>query len=273
MLLSRIILLAVLFANVLACGYAQSKDKWRRVYTGEESVIDMNVSSSALEPEHILRVDFRTTLSKAESIAGSTGAKYKSRLETIRFKLNEYRYRLGDIAWFDAKGTKLYSSAPTAEDWRVLKPGGVMERLFNSARALPPFGSWKIVGYKFAEGDPTESEHSLEKLVGMNVRLQTDRAEVGAKICSSLAYEDQRSSNEELHRKLGVRLESIGINAEYVETTNVSCESGGWSLKKSLLIKVKEGEMLILWEGVFLVLKREREWTGDILPPFKRARG
>jgi len=31
--------------------------------------------------------------------------------------------------------------------------------------------------------------------------------------------------------------------------------------------------MLMLWKGVFLVLKRERQWTGDILPPLKRARG
>ena len=272
MFLSRTSLFVVLFASAFACGYAQSKDKWQRVYTGEESVIDINFSSSALEPEHILRADFRTILSKAENIAG-TQEKYKSRIETIRFKLNENRYRLCDSAWFDVKGMKLYSTAPTAEDWRVLKQGGFMERLFNSASALTPFGSWKVVGYKFAEGSPTgRPEPSLEKLVGMRVRFQTDRAEVGAKVCSSLAYEDHRASNEELHRKLDVRLESIGLNAEYAETTNLRCEATGWNPAQSLLIKVKEGEMLMLWDGVFLVLRRERQWTGNILPPLKRAR-
>lgn len=274
MFLNRTILIAVLLGSALTAVHAQSKDKWQRVYTGEGSIIDMNVSSSALEPEHVLRVDFRTTLSKPENIGGTQREKYKSRIETIRFKLNEDRYRLCETSWFDAKGMKLNSYAPTAEDWRVMKNGGVMEKLFNSVRTLPPFGSWKVVAFRFADGSQSLSPvPELEKLIGTRVGLQANRAEVGTKRCSSLAYEDHRSSKEEFNREVGVRFEAIGINTEYAETTKLRCEGGGWTPPQSLLIRVKEREMLMLWSGVFLVLEREREWTGDIFPPLKRGRG
>ena len=78
---------------------------------------------------------------------------------------------------------------------------------------------------------------------------------MGERVCSSLAYEDKRASREELDR-LGVKLEALGIAGDYVETTNLKCEGGGWAPRQSLLLKMKEDEMLMLWSGVFLVLKR-----------------
>jgi len=35
------------------------------------------------------------------------------------------------------------------------------------------------------------------------------------------------------------------------------CEASGWQPPKCLLIKGNEGELLMLWNGVFLVLKRD----------------
>ncbi len=271
MFLNRAILWTTILSSTCFCLHAQNKDKWQRVYTGEDSVIDINVSSSTLEPDHVLRVDFRITLAKPENIARNQGAKYKSRVETIRFKLNQNRYWLAQTAWFDTKGARLDSYFTTTEDWRVWKPGGMMERLFSSARKLPPFGSWKVVNYKFAEGR-AKADADITKLLGTRVRLQSDLAQVGAKVCSSLAYEDEKVSREDLDRHLGVSLESLGILDAYAEMTKLKCEAGDWAPPQSLLLKVKEDEMLMLWSGVFLVLKRERVWTGDILPPLKRAR-
>src|SRR5215470_15784272 len=132
--LSRAILWTVIVFTTCFCVHAQTRDKWQRAYTGEDSVIDINISSLTLETEHVLRVDFRTTLAKQGNIAGNQSAKYKSRIETITFKLNQNRYRLAETVWFDSKGTKLTSLTTTAEDWRVLKQGGVMEKLFDSVR-------------------------------------------------------------------------------------------------------------------------------------------
>ena len=253
----RDILWTVIVSGFCFCVHAQTRDKWQRAYTGEDSVIDINISSSTLETGHVLRVDFRTTLAKPENIAGNQSAKYKSRIETINFKLNQHHYRLAEIVWFDSKDAKLFSSTPTAENWRDLKQGGVMEKLFNSVRTLPPFGSWKVVGYKFADGT-ANPEPQISKLVGTRVRFQPDTAQVEAKVCSSMSYEDKRASREELNQ-FGIKLESLGIAGDYAETTKLKCEVSGWAPAQSLLLKVKEGEMLMLWNGVFLVLKRERE--------------
>jgi len=271
MFLTRTILWTVIVCSSCFCVHAQTKDKWQRAYTGDDSVIDINISSLTLETGHVLSVDFRTTLSRPENIAAQQSAKYKRRIETINFKLNQNRYRLAEIVWFDSTGARLTSSTTTAEDWRVLKQGGVMEKLFNSVRTLPPFGSWKVVGYKYADGS-TNPEPEITKLVGTRVRLQPDTAQVEAKVCSSIAYEDKRASSEELNR-LGVKLESLEIVSDYADTTKLTCEGGGWTPGRSLLLKVKEGEMLMLWNGVFLVLKRDREGTENNLPTFKRARG
>jgi hypothetical protein len=140
---------------------------------------------------------------------------------------------------------------------------------------LPPFGRWKVAEYRFADRTATEAQPSaeLERLVGTRVRLQMDRAEVGTKVCNALVYEDKRATKDELFRQLGIELESIGILADRAEMINVRCDGNDWTPSQSLLLKVKQDEMLMLWKGVFLVLKRERQWTGDILPPLKRARG
>jgi len=252
----------------------QPNDKWQRVYTGEDSKIDINVASLSFEPNHILRVGFRTILSKPENLEVPTGAKLKIRLETIDFKASEKRYRPWNTTLLDPNGKILRTYVATVDAWKVLKVGGVMERLFSAVRALPPFGSWKVADYRFADRTSTEARPSSElaRLPGTRVSLQTDRAEVGAKVCNFPIYEDTRANKEELFRQFGIELESIGIKADDAETIKLSCKGNDWLPAQSLLIKVKQDEMLMLWKGVFLVLKKESQWTGDLLPPLKRAR-
>ena len=237
---------------------AQSeKDSWRRVYTGEESIIDVNASSLTFEAGHILRVRFRTILSKAESLNQSPGTKYKSRLETIEFKLTEKQYRLYDTSLLDAAGKAVQSyEANSSEDWKVLK-GMIMSRLFNAACELPPFGNWKVVAYRFGEGPPANAQE-FSRLLGTRVRLYFDQAEVGVKVCSLPAYQSEPVSNEEFFRKLGISLQSIGIKTNHADTIVVKCETNGWAPPQSLLVKLPEGGILMLWDGVFLVLKKER---------------
>ncbi|HKY45357.1 MAG TPA: hypothetical protein VJM50_19855 [Pyrinomonadaceae bacterium] len=232
----------------------QTKDKWQRVYTGAESVIEINTSTLKFAPDYILRVQFRTIFSHAETLPGTSDTKYKMRLETIDFKLNEGRYRISETSLLDSSGKELqWYTTNQMREWRVLKSGGVTEKLFIAARSLPPFGVWKVVAYRLADGGPESRE--LEKLIGVRVNLQTNRAEVGEEICSLPAFEDKRASNEELFRELTVALKSIGVQ-ESAEMITISCKGSGWQPPQSLLVKVREGEMLMLWEGVFLVLKR-----------------
>ena len=124
---------------------------------------------------------------------------------------------------------------------------------------MPPFGTWKVIAYRSVDGELNKADSKdLEKLVGVRVNLQVNRAEVGADVCTLPAFEDTRSPNAALLQDLATALKSVGVQADSAEMVTISCKGDGWQPPQSLLVKVREGEMLMLWEGVFLVLKRER---------------
>ena len=234
------------------------KDKWQRVYTGEDSVIDLDVSSLTFHAGHVLRVIFRTTLAQAESLKEKQGTKYKRRLEAIEFNLSARQYRFHEITLLDSTGQAVQSyEANASEDWKVIKWGGMMQRLFDAARQLPPFGEWKVVDYRFGDGTPSDAQQ-FRKLIGTRVRLNSDSAGVGTKVCSSPAYQSKLLTDKEFLRELGISLESIGIKTNQAETIAVKCEANDWAPPQSLLVKLSEGGMLMLWEGVFLELKNDK---------------
>lgn len=243
----------------LLCGpiliRAQTKDKWERVYTGEESVIEINASNLKFEPDYILRAQFRTILSHPETLPGTSGAKYKTRLEVLDFKMNQRQYRMFETTLLDTKGNELQSySTSDLRKWRVIKEGGVTEKLFNAVSALPPFGRWKVVEYRLAERTSNQTAPSeLDDLIGVRVNLQFSRVEVGSNVCTFPAFVD---SNPGLIRELEIDMTPLGIQGKSVDMTTIKCERGGWQPPYSLLVRVRDGEMLMLWKGVFLVLKR-----------------
>jgi hypothetical protein len=108
-----------------------------------------------------------------------------------------------------------------------------------------------------AEGQLNQARaQELEELIGVRVNLQSNRADVGAEVCSLPAFEDKRSSNEDFVRELGIELKAVGIRGDSAEMIKINCKTSGWQPPQSLLVKVRDGEMLMLWKGVFLVLKR-----------------
>ncbi|HEV2836465.1 MAG TPA: hypothetical protein VGW58_14155 [Pyrinomonadaceae bacterium] len=268
--LVRVGIMVVGLSHVVSIHAQEPKDKWRRVFTGEDSIIELNVSSPRFVPSHIMRVEFRTTFSKPEKLNSTSDLRYKSRLETIDFKLNEHRYRLFETTIMDEAGKALSSyKATTDDEWRIMKPGGVMERLFNAVRVLPPFGFWKIISYRFAEaGSTAGNTPELDRLIGTQVRLTADQAAVGTKICSLPDYQHKDATKDELARELGIQ--SVGVEGN-VESIAVKCSGSGWTPPQSLLIKRSAEDMLMLWDGVFLMLKRDNDpRSTDSLRTLKR---
>ncbi|HEU4431862.1 MAG TPA: hypothetical protein VFR51_00610 [Pyrinomonadaceae bacterium] len=239
---------------------AQAKELWQRVYTGADSIIELNTATARFEPGDILRAEYRTILTNPESIAGDRGPKYKTRLEKIDFRLTDGRYRFVEISLLDSNGKSIQTkTTDAAEDWRVVKPGGITERLFNAACFLSPLGDWKVIAYRFAEGDPKDTKitRQLDKLAGAGVHLDIKRAQVANEVCSSPSFQDKDSTHDEALRNLGIDWKHIGIKPEDARTINVKCDGSGWEPPRSLLVKDNnKEEMLMLWEGVFLVLKR-----------------
>jgi hypothetical protein len=125
----------------------REKEKWQRVYTGEDSIIEINVSKvTFVEYEdsrrvtfgyNIGRVGFRTSFAKPEALKENPGVKYKRRLETIEFNCAANRYRLYEATLLDEKGkvVKTFGWDPSTE-WREIKHGGMMEKLFGPACRL-----------------------------------------------------------------------------------------------------------------------------------------
>src|SRR5262245_48926173 len=116
--------------------YSQkNSDKWLRVVTGEESVMDLDKFSLVLEPNQLLHADFRTTLLKEEPIPEIPNARYLTRVDTIQFSVKDEEYRILKSTLFDSSGKAVLSSQPrNATSW---KPGGY--RLYSAAIQLAPF--------------------------------------------------------------------------------------------------------------------------------------
>jgi hypothetical protein len=268
-MISRLGLIACfLFSVPISISAQQEKVRWERVYTGEDSIIEIDASSLKFDTDRILRATFRTVLTKPERLPEKSGINYKSRFETIAFTLVPRRYRFEVVDWLDGSGKVVQSyKSPASGDWKALKAGGIMERLFNAMNALPPFGSWRVLAYRFADGPPDKpGDASVTRLVGTRVRINSEQAEVAERICLVPTYQSRRYTSQEFAREHGVELRTIGVEADFAESITIKCENG-WQPPQSLLIQLPREQMLLLWDGLFFVLgKREhfqvvQPWT------------
>ena len=134
------------------------KPKWERVYTGEDSIIEIDASRVTFVEYtgagrvtfnyKTGRVVFRTILSKPEALKENSAIKYKTRVETIEFQCNETskvelkrypplavgQYRFYETTLLDNKGkvVKTYGRVAT-EEWKDVKFGSMMAKLAGSA--------------------------------------------------------------------------------------------------------------------------------------------
>jgi hypothetical protein len=128
----------VLLVILLSSTYLTAQlPEWYRVYTFDESIIEMNTSKVTFGGKDIARVRFRWTFDKPETLSGEPQRKYKSRLEVMEFNCAERRYRLYDVSFYDAAGKVVRSEEMNPPDeWRTVGSGSVMESLFTPACKL-----------------------------------------------------------------------------------------------------------------------------------------
>jgi len=105
---------------------AQSPPEWLRVYTFDESTIEMNTSHVVLGGD-IGRVTFRWIFDQPEPVPGKAGSKYKTRLETVEFRCSDHLYRYYEVTLLDSNGQTVGSDvmrSPYA--WRPIERGSVL---------------------------------------------------------------------------------------------------------------------------------------------------
>ena len=124
----RIALLLLVFAFSPVALRAQSSPEWSRVYTFDESWIEMNTSLVTPISKDVSRVRFRWTFDEPQSLDGDPEVKYQTRLEVIEFNCSLKQYRQYHLTFFDAAGN-IAAIRDTPLEWRDVRRG-VVEKLF-----------------------------------------------------------------------------------------------------------------------------------------------
>ena len=134
----RIFLASILLLLPVLHSHAQEKEKWERVYTFDDATIAMNTTTVTFTEDGMGVARFRWNWSKLQPVGDASGAKYRSRVESIEFDCAKRRYRLREFTLFDDKSKSILSREVDEEplEWKFLKPGGMMERLYGPACRL-----------------------------------------------------------------------------------------------------------------------------------------
>src|SRR5712692_10005715 len=148
----KVLLLTFLLIVPSTYVIAQKTREWDRVYTFEESIIEMN-TSNVIVGGGIGRVTFRWTFDQLETLKGNPELKYKSRLETIEFRCVDQRYRYYEVSLLDSEGKTIHSQLMSPPyEWHQIKWDGVMGTMFGEAGQLIR-----------AKIDPEETQRNLEE--------------------------------------------------------------------------------------------------------------
>jgi hypothetical protein len=126
-----LILLFLLLFSSLSLS-AEQLPEWYRVYTFDDSFIEMNTSLMTIISEDIARVRFRWTFDQPEALSGEPTLMYKSQLEVMELNCSLQRYRSYHVTFYDAAGNIIRLKDSPGE-WRAVASGSITEKLFAPA--------------------------------------------------------------------------------------------------------------------------------------------
>lgn len=134
----RLVFLSLLFIFSSLSLTAQQLPEWYRVYTFEESVIEMNTSLVTSISKDVTRVRFRWTFNQPEVWSVEPKLTYKSRLEVMELNCSLQLYRPYHFTLFDPRGNIIQTQHSPDEwrDWRTVTSGSMMEKLLAPACEL-----------------------------------------------------------------------------------------------------------------------------------------
>ena len=128
----------------------------------------------------------------------------------------------------------------------------------QESRGRNLFGTWQIVAFRFGEGISV-GPREARKFMRLKLRLGETRAQSGREVCTSPVYKSKRMTADEFSYDFRTSLKSIGIRGNHVDVVDIECGGRDWLVPGGTLLKVKEDQMLTLWDGVFFVLKKQRK--------------
>ena len=108
---------------------AQSVPEWYRVYTFDDSTIEMNTSVVTSISKDVTRVRFRWTFDQPQLLDGLPKEKYQSQLEVMEFNCSVKQYRPFHFTFYDSAGN-IVRIDDSPGKWRPVTPGSMIEKLF-----------------------------------------------------------------------------------------------------------------------------------------------
>lgn len=165
----KVTLLTVAFLLSSTSLFAQ-KSEWERVYTFDDSIIEMN-TSNVIIGRNTARVRFRWTFDQPELVSSQSQLKYKSRLEVFEFDCSDKRYRPYETILLDVAGRAVgHEEMNPPAEWRATS-GIMMVKLMASGCELMERKTHPAV----VSGDKTELEKAATYAVSISQRLERTR--------------------------------------------------------------------------------------------------
>ena len=126
-----------LFIIVLALNSiaVKAQSEWNRVYTFDESTIEINTSRVTSISKDVSRVRFRWTFNEPQSLREAPETSYQSQLEVMEFNCTLKSYRPYHLTFFDSLGNIVRINDHPGE-WSRVKLGSMTEKLFVSGCEL-----------------------------------------------------------------------------------------------------------------------------------------
>lgn len=132
-----VIVLALAFLFSPTALKAQTPPEWQRVYTFEDSFIEMNTFRVLNDSDGVFRVTFRWSFARPQAVRGNSTLTYKSRLEVFQFNCSEEHSRLYEVNVINAKGEAITLLGKNAAgDWMPVSSGSMTDKLFTPACRL-----------------------------------------------------------------------------------------------------------------------------------------
>jgi hypothetical protein len=93
----------IICLSVASLAAQKSVERWHRVYTGDDSLIEIDLDSVSFA-DHVIRAQFRTIYSSPATLSNNSNVKYTTRIEDLGFKIDAKQYHLYETSLLDPSG-------------------------------------------------------------------------------------------------------------------------------------------------------------------------
>lgn len=114
---------------------AQPQPEWQRVYTFDDSIIEMNTSLLTPITRDVIRVRYRWIFNELQQLSGTPPRQYQSKLEVKELNCSENRARSYHITFLDTVGNIVHIDDAPGE-WRRVPAGSMLQKMFVPACEL-----------------------------------------------------------------------------------------------------------------------------------------